>query len=351
MNLNQKSKTNPPPADEESVLVRLMRRGIRIPLALAACSCAVLASMFRRWALFLAPPVQHWALRRFVSDLGPLVRQPVLCGNRSTYFPGGSGFVRRPTCREDFFGPVAKHSGLVLEIGPLHTPICKRPICNARYLDVFTTDELRTNYADDPHVPVDQIVEIDYVWKGERYNELMSERFDCVVSSHNIEHVPCLVSFLANLGSCLVDGGRVYLAIPDKRTCFDHFKIESSVVDVLEAHYQKATRPPPSALLRHLLLRTHNSSIRHWKGDHGKPDLPGGFGSEAGAMQRKLHELHQGRDYIDTHTWVFTPGSFAEIVQYLFHEGLTGLSMEKLHPTEYGSHEFYAVLIKQTGKP
>jgi len=346
----RKSNTDPPRTDEDSIAIRLVRRGVRIPLALGACLCAFLAELFRRWALFLAPPVQHWALRRFLSGLGPLVSQPILCANRTVYFHCGSDFVQQPTCREDFFGPVASQQGLVLEIGPLHTPICKRPKCNVRYLDVFTTDELRTNYADDPQVPVGQIVDIDYVWKGERYNELMSERFDCVVSSHNIEHVPCLVSFLANLSSCLVDGGRVFLAIPDKRTCFDHFKIESSVVDVLEAHYRKDTRPPPSALLRHLLLRTHNDSIRHWKGDHGTPDLPEGLGSKAGVMQLKLQQLHETTDYIDTHTWVFTPGSFAEIVQYLFHEGLTGLETERLYPTEYGSHEFYAVLIKQAAR-
>ena len=349
MRPNTKTKTEPKAATDELTMIRLMRRGIWIPLALAACSCAVMASIFRRLALFLAPPVQHWALR-LVSDLGPSVSQPILCGNRSIHFPGGSGFVRPPTNRQDFFGPVARHQGLVLEIGPLHTPICKRPACKARYLDVFTTDQLRANYADDPHVPIEQIVEIDYVWKGERYDELMAERFDGVVSSHNIEHVPCLVSFLANLGSCLVDGGRVYLAIPDKRTCFDHFKIESSIVDVLEAHYIKVKRPPPTALLRHLLLRTHNDSIRHWKGDHGEPDLPDGFGSVTGAIRKKMHELYQVSSYTDTHCWVFTPGSFAEIVQYLFHEGLTGLTMETLHPTSYGSHEFYAVLVKRSGK-
>ena len=307
------------------------------------------------------------------------VRFPVLHADRELFCPDIERSLAKATNRSSFFSDACPPGSSVLEIGPLHAPICRRPDSNVKYIDAFTTEELREHYASDPNVDSAAIVDVHYVWRGEPYGELIGERFDCVVTSHNIEHMPCLVDFLGNLESVLKPGGRVYLAIPDKRYCFDHYKSESSISDVVDAFILGKKKLPPSALVRQALLVTHNESRRHWMGDHGKPaclspedfavrlkrmagvvsesampaDAPaflenkeGGDGSAGLQALRTLYNLDGSVHTGDQHAWVFTPGSFAEIVFLLNHLGLTKLFVDRLHPTAYGSHEFYAVLRK-----
>jgi hypothetical protein len=252
-------------------------------------------------------------------------------------------YLNPSTNRPTFFGQIEADSGLGLEIGPLHAPICKKDVFQVRYIDAFSTEELKTKYANDPGVASEDIAELDYVWRGEPYGQLMTERFDFVVTSHNIEHVPCLISFLHNLESCLKQNGRVFLAIPDKRYCFDHFKSESSIDEVLSAYSEKREKPSPRQIVRHELLQTHNDSRRHWQGDHGTPSCLNG--SEHGERSLRLLRVF-GSDgaYHDTHCWIFTPGSFAEIMEFLEHQKLVKLELTSLFPTEPNSHEFYAIL-------
>jgi len=275
--------------------------------------------------------------------------------------------VRPSTNRQSFFGLLQTLGGVGLEIGPLHAPICRRDTHNIRYIDAFTTEELKAHYASDPNVPVDNIVDVDYVWRGEPYEDLIPERFDYVVSSHNIEHVPCLVDFLSNLSSCLHPGGKIFMAIPDKRYCFDHFKPESSIAEVLDAHFTKRRKPDPWHIVRHELLRTHNSPIDHWSGEHGRPAymIDGNFfvqgdippDSMAGIYSPQKHEVSEPllerlkghyscSEYHDTHVWIMTPFSFARIVDFLTAHRLVSLELSELYPTEPNSHEFYAVLSK-----
>lgn len=257
--------------------------------------------------------------------------------------------VRPPTNRPSFFAPVAQGELSILEIGPLHAPICRRPPARVRYIDAFTTEELKRQYRSDPNVDVASIVEVDYVWRGEHYSDLINERFDSVVTSHNIEHVPCLVSFLSNLESVLNPGGAIYLAIPDKRYCFDHYKSEASLEEVVLAHYEKRTRPGVSSLLRQQLLMTHNKSLEHWLGNHGQPAFMvcgTASGSRAAELGTMIKTLFETNNYVDTHVWTFTPVSFAQLISGLTVLGLTSLVLEAVHETAFGSHEFYAVLRK-----
>jgi predicted SAM-dependent methyltransferase len=257
--------------------------------------------------------------------------------------------MRPPTDRVSFFEPLTRGLSATLEIGPLHAPICCRPSANVKYLDAFTTEELKHQYRSDPNVDTKRIVDVDYVWRGECYNDLIKERFDSVVTSHNIEHVPCLVSFLNNLESILNPGGAVYLAIPDKRYCFDYYKSESSLEEAIIASYKKRTRPCVSSLLRQQLLVTHNEGLKHWLGDHGQPAyLAGKQTRETWKVQLEtmVAEQTMGSNYVDTHVWIFTPMSFARLISGLEMLGFIKLQLDTVHETAFGSHEFYAALRK-----
>jgi hypothetical protein len=338
--------------------------------------CRQLQGFLARSEVRLAGAARASDPRRYSAH----VNFPGLHADRELYVPDLERFLAKATDRVSFFSNACPPGKSALEIGPLHAPICRRPASDVKYLDAFTTQELRDHYTSDPNVDAAAIVDVDYVWRGERYEVLIRERFDSVVTSHNIEHMPCLVDFLDNLESVLKPGGKVYLAIPDKRYCFDHYKSESSISDVLDAFILGKKALPASALVRQALVVTHNESMRHWAGDHGEPaflnpsefrrrsgrilgdedkipaDSPVGKSSPAGRDMppghdmfdrlRQLYSLDSSAHTGDQHAWVFTPGSFAEIMFLLSYLGLSGLAIERLHPTDFGSHEFYVVLCK-----
>jgi len=364
----------------ESMPVTLLRRCSRKLLRLASMpllwGCRQLQALLAQAEVRLAGVARVSDPRRYSAH----VNFPGLHSDRELYVPDIERFLAKATDRVSFFSHACPPGKSALEIGPLHAPICRRPASDVKYLDAFTTQELRDHYSSDPNVDEAAIVDVDYVWKGERYEALIRERFDSVVTSHNIEHMPCLVDFLDNLESVLKPGGKVYLAIPDKRYCFDHYKSESSISDVLDAFILGKKALPASALVRQALLVTHNESMRHWAGDHGEPafldpsefkrrsdrilgdedeiptDSPVGDPSRAGGDMspghgmcdrlRQLYSLDSSAHTGDQHAWIFTPGSFAEIMFLLNRLGLSGLTIERLHPTDFGSHEFYVVLCK-----
>ena len=96
--------------------------------------------------------------------------------------------------------------------------------------------KLRDKYKN-ANVAIDRIEEVDYIWRGERLDELVQSRhcYDWVIASHVIEHVPDIVSFLIGSEQVLKPGGVLSLVIPDKRLCFDHFRPLSTTGEMLDS--------------------------------------------------------------------------------------------------------------------
>lgn len=242
--------------------------------------------------------------------------------------------------RKDFTGLLSS-CGKILEIGPLDKPQFDHQSPNYYSVDVFTKAQLINNYFNDPTVNKENIVEPTYVIPGNDYSAI-NEKFDCIFSSHAIEHMPCLVTFLNNLSSVLTDAGNIYLAIPDKRYCFDHFKKETDIYDVLQLHYEKNYRPRFADLLKMGTQVTHNNPVDHWNNMHGEIE------QEEALMQNYFSLLNQYNTglYKDAHVYFFTPLNFVKIITTLNKLHLTGLKVEKIYHTLYGSLEFYAILKK-----
>ncbi len=227
----------------------------------------------------------------------------------------------------------------VLEIGPFANPAIRGP--NVKYFDVLTTDALRARAAAHK-IDAKGCPEIHFVSSTGDLS-VVDEKFDVVFSSHVIEHQPNLIDHLCKVGRLLDPGGMYFLAVPDRRYCFDHFIGESSIAEVVAAAVRDIKNHDVQHVIEHLALTTHNDASRHWAGDHGAP----GYKSRPAAISEALDRFAAQRGaYVDVHAWQFVPSSFRSVIDTLSSLSWIPFTAERVYATVTGSNEFYAVLSK-----
>ncbi|WP_139981910.1 class I SAM-dependent methyltransferase [Nocardioides litoris] len=234
--------------------------------------------------------------------------------------------------------------GRGLEIGPLHSAIVPRELAQVSYLDVFGRDKLVEHYAG-PLVDVSLIPEIDYVLSdGDRVRSIPEtigeDRFDWVMASHVIEHVPDLVGWLQQIASIVSDGGKLVLAVPDRRYCFDHHRPATTIGQVLQAHDSGDTTPSVRAVYDSARSYAPASAAELWAGE--RP----GYERREHPMSHALAQVEKARggEYVDSHVWTFTPGSLVEQLVELRELGLSEWAIDVHRPTAPGQLEFHMVL-------
>ena len=207
-------------------------------------------------------------------------------------------------------------SGLGLEIGALMAPILRRPQHRVLYLDHLSTERLREVYALDPAVDVGRVVPVDVVWDGGSLRQAVGPevRFDHVVASHVVEHVPDLLTWLEEIGSVLAPDGALRLIVPDRRFTMDIARRETVLADVLAAQLEKRTRPTPRDLLDFYGNYRIVAREEAWAGV--TPPGDGAAISEIGVAMAHARSALAGA-YCDAHCWVFTPGSFVQLMANL----------------------------------
>ena len=257
-----------------------------------------------------------------------------------SYFDKGEiNIISVPYSRAQFIDNIQQSEGLQLEIGPYFTPVLKGD--NVRYFDVLDKEGLIEKAKID-EISVDNIPYIDYV-EPHGDMSLIRQKFDIVFSSHNIEHQVNLVKHFQQVENLLKRGGKFYLAIPDKRYCFDHFIFESPLSMVLATYWEN----PQNHSLQTILAKCetgHNESKKHWEDDSGVPLF---MKNKECFKQEYINYKNSNNHYIDAHKWRFTPQSFAFIISELNRIKLTSLKVGKIWDTALHSHEFYAILVKE----
>lgn len=242
--------------------------------------------------------------------------------------------------------------GLGLEIGPLHAPIAaKRDGWRVETLDHATTKTLRERYRDSPDVDATLIEDVDHVSDGRPMPEVIGTagRFDWIIASHVAEHVPDLLAFFSECEILLKPAGRLILALPDKRQCFDALRPPSTTGQVLQAHFELRKRHPPGHGYDYLAKAVELGGRYAWH-----PEQTGQLHIqyELEAAYSLYRALVASSDYHDLHGWVFVPQSLRLIVEELHQVGLIGLREEILHETM--GVEFFAVLSRNgsgAGRP
>ena len=235
-----------------------------------------------------------------------------------------------------------------LEIAPLHRPVLSKEHPNTRYLDLLSTEELKAHFLNDPNINNDDIVDVHYVHKGQSYKELVEgEKFGLIIASHVIEHVPNLIKWLNEIESILDDNGKLQLAIPDKRYCFDFRRRLTDISDIMGAYLEDRKKPDPRIVYEHFLYVPNeicNDPVKHHNGEV----------SQEFTITKEYHELalHFAKEslhtYIDTHCWVWTPESFLKLMAMLFEYNLIKLQVaaEETILTQINTYEFYITMRK-----
>jgi predicted SAM-dependent methyltransferase len=123
--------------------------------------------------------------------------------------------------------------GTGIEIGALHNPLSTPPGAKVRYVDRMTVSDLRKHYPELNGLP---LVEVDLIDDGERLESVPDESLDFVIANHFLEHCEDPLRALASFSRVLRIGGRVYLAVPDKRKTFDVDRPVTSLDHLLRDH-------------------------------------------------------------------------------------------------------------------
>ena len=260
--------------------------------------------------------------------------------------------------RTDFINLISQDR-MILEIGPLAFPCMNIKKPNIHTVDFFSKEELIEIYKNDNNVDKTKICDVTYVIKTSNYNEIIPQIFDYCFSSHNIEHVPCLITFLNNISSILKNNSYFFLCIPDYRYCFDHFRNPSHIFEVLDSFYNKQNKPSAISHLEGHYLTCHNNSEKHWN------TLNNSIRNIFVTINEKKEFLHNQtckiineiesikniykickNEYIDSHCWKFTPFIFSNIIHILYETKYIDLRVERIYKTLKGSNEFYVILKK-----
>jgi predicted SAM-dependent methyltransferase len=229
----------------------------------------------------------------------------------------------------------------ILEIGPFYTPMQKGD--NVKYFDVLDREQLVERAKKlELSYKVDNIPHIDFVSPTADLT-IVDEKFDAIFSSHVIEHQFDLIDHLQKASNLLSDGGKYYLIIPDKRYCFDHYQQTSTIADVIIAHREKRKKHSLKNVLEHRAFLTHNVSVDHWYGKHGEL-------TDIATNIKNAIEEYEAKDYIDVHSFFFTPTSFVEIMKLLHELNYINFKVARVHETAINNIEFCCVLEKEADK-
>jgi predicted SAM-dependent methyltransferase len=238
--------------------------------------------------------------------------------------------------------------GAGLEIGPSTNPLLpKSSGARVEIVDHASRAELIEKYRayGMTQEELDRIEDVDHVTAGGSLVDAVgrTEAFDFILASHVIEHSVDLIGFLQDCQALLRPGGRVALAVPDQRFCFDLLKPWTSVGAVVDAHLHPTRFHTAGALLEHTAYACTRGGQIAWSPDeHG--DLALQFPTMAGAEEVIAQGTSQD-EYHDVHRWKFTPSSFALLIHDLRALGYHDLQQLAAGPPSLG-FEFFVTLEK-----
>lgn len=239
-----------------------------------------------------------------------------------------------------------KLDGEGIEYGPLHRPVLLKSACaGVRYIDVAAREFLVRKYQGDASVDTRLIPEIDIVTDGRPIVDFVeADSLDFVVASHVLEHVPDFIGWLRDNLLILRPGGRISIAFPDRRYCFDIAREKTTTSDLVAAHLEARTKPSFLQVCDHIMNVRRVDPVSVWAGETDSSNAPNVHPPFQALELLRAAQLRT--DYIDVHCWKF---SDVELYSVLYEiRQLFKLSFDLLtfFPVQRNTSEFYFTLEK-----
>lgn len=237
--------------------------------------------------------------------------------------------------------------GAGLELGPLSRPTVSRSESNIYYADHMSLRGLKKKYKH-THIVLEDIAPVDFIIKGKSLAaDVKGKKFDYVIASHVIEHIPDTISWLKDVAQILKPGGILSLVIPDKRYTFDITRDLSKPADILGAYFDKNKRFTSRDIYDFLT----NARADVIPGQvFNNPTAP--VTNKPIYNEKLIHDLVKrnatGKEYIDCHCFVFSPASFFAIFRELINWDLLDYEIVGFHDTAPNDMEFFVSLKKST---
>lgn len=221
----------------------------------------------------------------------------------------------------------------ILEIGPLDKPLLDKKTYNVKYMDYFDTDKLKESIKLNKNRNLNNVVDLDYILNGKNISEVISEKFDVIVASHVLEHLPNLFGWLREIANILTNNGKLFSVIPDKRFIFDVERPATSLGELIENDVINRVKPSPRAAFDQRYYHKNVLPRELWKDySNYKHKVYKTFTKDQ-AMQ--LFRRAQS-DYVDCHCNLLESESFKEYIEIA---------------NSFGMHDFYIRNIKETEAP
>ena len=245
--------------------------------------------------------------------------------------------------RENFFDI---EEGLkCLEIGPFFKPLMTGE--NVKYIDILSESELlaRAKSLSVSQEDILNIPNIDFVSKDGSL-KAVTEKFDVLISAHNLEHQVDLIGHLIEAYDILVDGGKYKMVVPNCAFCFDASLSPSRISEIILANRSKPQTHSIAKVIEHLALTTHNDSRVHWAERRLiKKYEPINVVKVSSAIAEFDRAKLAGK-HLDVHSWQFLPHTLSDILQSLIELKIINFQKVICYGQVMNRNEFCIELIK-----
>lgn len=240
----------------------------------------------------------------------------------------------------------------IVEVGPFASPLApKADGWNTTVVDVFDTDYVRKRAQNSPQPGLrrkaDNVESVDLVWDGQQMAapllEIHPEGYDALLASHVAEHIPDLITWLAEIEKIAAPGFTLRLIIPDTRLERDFFMPLTDTAAVVQAHREGRKIHSPETILRVRLKSVQLNGEGGWQ-DGVKGTFTQNASRIDGVWKQYLDyadNYEQGtQSYADAHANYWTPSSFELMILEMNHLGLTRFMVDEIDPDAEGKMEF-----------
>jgi Methyltransferase domain len=245
----------------------------------------------------------------------------------------------------------APKKSLGLEIAPYFDPCISKQSHDILYTDYIDNETIAAKAQENPGTRGKDLPEVDFVWRsGEALAACVPDgrRFDYILASHVMEHVPDPVGWLNQLLSVMHVGGKLILFLPNRYYNVDCYRTETSFAQLVAWWIEQSPHPTKDQVLDFM---TSALDLRHNDGTQwdevGFPVIKSApFYSDKDSIDTAI-AIHGSSSYLDIHCSVWTVASLQAHIARLTEAGILNVKVERVHSEE---SEFLCILEK-AGEP